>query len=335
LDLDAATKLIVGLRTNKSDPNWLRKLADEAEVNARIKGLVDGRGKLVREMTSLWLARQGRTSQGMLGNLDRDLRTGFGPDGNLTESGARDLTDLRRFQGRNNVFGDVRVGGHVVWNVEGQPWTGPRSDPRRADEIRYFESDPSTYAGERFTLLIVDGVPRRDVQARFRLAFDDPPADFRPERDSRSTRRPTAQGKISRPVVTFVFGVRDIYREAPRDKEQNDRTIAPMRALGLRIDTDRAELVDVTRPSYPDRKRYQVKVASKSLGACNVARATSRSTVDVAIRVDGARIKATIGDQSCELTLDKADKPAAGFYGFLIERPGYVAIRPAAFGAGE
>jgi TolB-like protein len=332
LDLDTATKLIVGSRENDSEPKWLRELADEAEVNARIKGLVDGRSKLVREMTSLWLARQGRANQRMLDNLDRDLRAGFGPDGNLTESGARDLTDFRRFQGRNGVFGDVLVGGHVVWNVEGQPWTGPRNDPRSADEIRYFEVDPSRYVGEHFTLLIVDGVPRRDVQAKFRLAFDDLPADFRPERDSRSARRPTAQDKTSRPTVTFVFGVRDINREGPRDKESNGRTIAPMRARGLRIDTDRAELVEVTRPSYPDGKRYQVNVASKSLGACNVARAASRSTVDVAIRVDGARIKATVGDQTCDLSMDK---PATGFYGFLIERPGYVTIRPTAFGGGQ
>jgi hypothetical protein len=331
LDLDTATKLIVGLRANKSEPDWLRRLADEMEVNARIKGFVDDRSTQVREMTSLWLARQGWVNRGMLENLDRDLRASFGPDGGLTERGGRELTDARRFHGRNNVWGDVIVGGHVVWNVVGQPWTGPRSDPRRADEIRYWKVPPSDpkYDHERFTLLIVDGVPRRDVQTKFQLAFDGPPADFRTERDSRSARQSALQEGISRPAVTFVFGVREIDRVEPEDKNHSGRTIAPMRALGLRIDTDRAELIEITRPSYPDGKRYDVSVFSKSIGACTVARAASRATVNVAIRVEGARVKATIGDQSCALA---TDKPPAGFYGFLVERPGYVAIRPTAFG---
>lgn len=334
LDLDAATKLLVGLRGNKSEPDWLRKLADETELNARIKELVEGRSKLVREMTSLWLARQGHPNQATLENLDRDLRASFGPDGRLTERGARELTEARRFRGGYNAHGDVIVGDHVIWNIEGQPWTGPRSDSRRADEIRYFKGVPSNpkYDRQRFTLLIVDGVPRRDVRARFQVGFDGPPDDFRSERDGRGAARPGLQEKPSRPAVTFVFALRDIDRKEPEDKKQSHRAVAPMRARGLRIDGERVELVEITRPSYPDGSRYDVDLSSKPIGTCSLARAASRSTVDVDVRVDGGRLKATVGDARCELSMDE---PPAGFYGFAIEQPGYVTIRPLAFGGRE
>jgi TolB-like protein len=348
LDLDAATKLIVGLRGDKAEPAWLRKLADQTEMNIRVKRLIEGKdapgggSKLAREMVSLRLAGYGDISnQRTLDNLDRDQQASFGPAGALTPRGARELTGLRSFSSsggasrRNGREPEVTIGGHVVWNVEGQLWTGPRSDPRRAEEMRYFKEpafDPK-YDRKPFALLLIDGVPRRDQQARFQLAFDDRPADFNPTDADRRPRRAEGSSASDRPLVTFIFGVRDIHRLLPKDEKGNPQVLAPMHAMGLRIDGGRVELVDLVRQSHdPNAHAEPLILTSKPLATCPLARgaaAAARSIVDVSVRIEGARAKLTVGEQTCELAIPK---PQNGFYGFVIERPGYAAIRELALG---
>ena len=217
----------------------------------------------------------------------------------------------------------------------GQPFAGPRVDPRRADEIRYFKRADRNDDRDRFTLLIVDGVPRRDLQTRYQLGFGAPPADFKTEPEQRRTREPppaAAGVEVGRPTVTFVFGVRDVNRVVrleDKDGKEGARSgypqIAPMRALGLRLEPTRAQLVDITRPSYTEGRPWDgAGLTMKPLGERALSRSAAGATVDVNVRVEGNKLKVSVAGETFELPIDR---PESGFYGFLIEQPGYVALR--------
>jgi TolB-like protein len=340
LDLDASTKLLVGLRRNKEDPAWLRKLADLTEANARIKELAakHGGAPAWRESIMLWLARNG-TTPGMVNNLDEDLGRDFTAGGALTATGASDLTHARQFQGSQNIHGMVLIGEHPFWNVEGEPWTGPRRDPMRADELRYFGEPAARNPRRHFTLLIADGVPRREVRARFQLVSGGPPADFRPQgydyrRRGEDVAVPGVDG--GRPVVTFLFGARDIARTLRREADERGGypRLAPMRALGVRFERGRAVLVDVTRAAYEehhnpdDLKLTMTPLATHALGGAGAAGALP---LDVSVAVDGKRAHVSVGGEAFDLPIEH---PEPGFYGFIFEEPGYMAVRQLAIEGG-
>ena len=97
-----------------------------------------------------------------------------------------------------------------------------------------------------------------------------------------------------------------------------------MRALGLRIEGDRARLVDVTRPARPSRRGAErARLVVRPLGEHALPRAAGAVSLDVDITVDGKRVKASVGGDSFELPIDQ---PEAGFYGFIVEQPGYVSV---------
>jgi TolB-like protein len=329
LDIDGSTRLIVGLRGHKAEPKWLRELADLTEGNARIKGMLDrdGGNKLLREMVMMSLAREGRGAEKRLDRLDESLRSSFTSAGALTQGGARALTEAREFRGEHNASGWVVVGNHVVWNTVGEPWTGPRRDPLRADEIRYFSARPD----ERhpFTLLIVDGIPRRDLQARYQLEFGLPPADFKSD-SPLNPDAPAAPGiDLGRPTVTFVFGVRDLRRQLRTDEQSaSDRKLAPMSAFGVRLEPSRVQLVDLRRASYVHGQATGA-VSVNALSSHALSRTSGGGPVDVAVRVEGKRVKVTVAGETTDLAIPRTE---AGFYGLLIEQPGYVSVRQMDFG---
>jgi hypothetical protein len=291
--------------------------------------MIEGSGgnRLTREILMLALAREGHGAERRIDRLEEILHRSFTSDGALTEGGAHRLTEARAFRSNYNASGWVNIGNHVVWNAVGDSATGPRRDPRRADEIRY-----GARAIERrpFTLLIVDGVPRRDVQARFQLAFGAPPADFKIE-PPRKSEELAAQPGIDqgRPTVTFVFGVQDIEHELRQDGPgASDQTFMPMRALGVRIEPSRVQLVDLTRAPY-ERGRVPAPLAVRPLAEHALARPSSGDALDVGVRVEGKKGTISVGDETAELSIDR---PEAGFYGFVIEKPGYVSVRQLACG---
>jgi TolB-like protein len=332
LDLDASTKVIVGLRADKADPQWLRKLAEMTEANARIKALVEQRAgnKAAREMVMLALARASIEHLNVE-RIEDDLRRSFTPAGALNERGAADLTRGRQIHGSDNIYGAVLIGNHAIWNVEGQPWTGPRRDPLRADELRFFQ--PPSHRADRnpFALVIADGVPRRDLRARFQVALGSPPADFKPDSVRRGADQPAAPGAdVGRPTVTFLFGVRDIERRVRQEGDDASYpSIAPMRALGLRIEGDRVRLVDLTRETYLRGRSYDgLKLTVKSLADHALPRAAAAAAAggkpfDVSVAVEGKRVRVSIAGETFDLPLDN---PETGFYGFVVEQPGYASI---------
>src|SRR5262249_47176575 len=139
---------------------------------------------------------------------------------------------LRAFPKSNhsNVTGNDRyvlVGDAPVWMLQ-EGWytvtTGPRSDPLRADGIRFARLDASDKID---TLLVVEGVPRRDLRMKFEVDLD-PPADFWNAREERFATKP------ARAELDILLGARDV------DSDQR-----PMRATLLALREDAVELVDL------------------------------------------------------------------------------------------
>jgi TolB-like protein len=322
LDLDESTRLIVGLRPLfHDDPSMLRRLAEEAEANGRLKAIIEASAgsataAVARETAMLWLARKGSSATSHLELLESELAARF-KDGAITPRGVAGLTGDRKVD-RSAVL----IGDHPLWPIEGigSSWTGPRRDPRRADEMRYFKARSGGAGDQTFALWVLDGVPRRELAARFQLGFGPPPPDLQ-------AARYTAPGsEAGRPVVTFVFGARDVDRRPPSG---GGRTA--MRALGLRFEPTRVQLVDVTRGAFDDRARARNELPLTFKPLAERPLAAIGASLDVAVEASGKRVKVQIGRDAVELPLADLE---TGFCGFLIEEAGYVQVRPLATGAG-
>jgi hypothetical protein len=227
---------------------------------------------------------------------------------------------LRSYQNSGCSEKHLLVGDRVLYPVRGRFWMGARRDPCRSDEARYYQRG----AEDRPPwLLIADGVPRRDLKARFQLSLAHP-ADLKPDSYRGDSGAPAVpEPTPGRPVATFIFGARDIDRMIV--KESNDsgkRRRAPMRALGIRLDATRMALVDIT--GSDDAEMWKVMLTSKTLGEHAFARPLNGPTVDVVVRVEDKKVVVTAGGETQEWPLPRGER---GFYGFAIAGDGYLGLR--------
>jgi TolB-like protein len=229
LDLDASTRLFADLSAHEKDPQTLLFLAHAVETNRQLAQALGegGPSSLRREFLILELERQ---SAAPTSNFDAYFK---GEE--LTDRGAYELTSKRALGEKFMLIGDEAVWPRSVSQYDRTLWTGPRSDPLRADEVRFYASRQADARG----LIMVGGAPRREVSARADVSFEIP-RDFRPGMNDRPELR-------DRPRLTFVFAATCVTcPPGGHDPNTGEQQWRPMRALGLRISDDRIECGELT-----------------------------------------------------------------------------------------
>ncbi len=195
---------------------------------------------------------------------------------------------------------------HCYW-----VWTGPRSDLRVAESVRFYKEPDREPASE--PVLYLDSVARSDLEAAFTVRWSIP-EDFRPGRE--------AAVPDEAAEVELLFGLVDLDNELFRDPVTDERRLTrPLTGLGVRITREAVILERVTeveRESY-DRKR---------LGQEELARAKVRRGVAdgarVGVRVSGARVRITLDGR--ELLDETLEAPPVGFAGLRMRGLGFVEV---------
>ena len=222
------------------------------------------------------------------------------------------LADLRKLKRDDFVL----VGRTPVWLTRGAVVTGPRVDAVRAEELRYHGSETSPAE----TVLIFEGVPRKDLKASFELGFDIPP-DFATPYGFGGREAPNP----AHATVTFLFSARciDCGRTPDPATGQWKFEQQPLQAWGLDLGPSEVRLVQL---SLVERHGGRNAPSPLTLTPKGVQPAPSMgNSVPVSLKLQGTQLTATIAGKSYAFTLP-ADRPA-GFYGVLVRGPGFAAIR--------
>jgi TolB-like protein len=295
-----STAVYSSLGAGEKEPARLEELAREIETNRGLQTTVD-KSPLRPLARELLMTMPGTWSDDVQVEVQKALPGMTRPTAWLLYV----LTRGRRLLDENAY---VLVGDSPVWQVrggDGMLTTGPRTDPLRATELRYYRraSDPDV-------LVVVDGVPRRDLTARYELAFA-PPADWWPgmQNPGRGSAQPgdLAAAKLDpgRPEVAFVFGATDVTGE-----------LHPLRSLQLVVAEDAVRLVAATQAD-------RWKPAERKVLEEQAVDLRGQKRVEVVVKLDGATLSATVNGRALAF---QAPAERTGFYGFQFRGPGYAAV---------
>jgi hypothetical protein len=320
VELDKSTAIFNALSTNypkDADAQELRHLAAQIDTNAKLSKMLHDAKHLewAREYALLTL---GGSSSGYISDYDAQKFLGDA----LAPPALKELTKLRAWPGSDYLL----VGEGPLWVVRGHETlsTGPRFDGLRAGAIRFYQKETKQ---QRDTLGVLDGVPRRDVSARFHVSFA-PAADWWPDGVyPKKTDASLADVKYDRgrPEVGFLFGARDVDVDLQRDAgTQRDTLVRPLRGLAVRIKPDAVELVEVIET----KRQHQYLAAGPDEFAMNVkqtqkAELSGKTELDVSIDVAGDSVKVTVGDKTFKFA---APPDRTGFYGLHLRGNGYAEI---------
>jgi hypothetical protein len=248
----------------------------------------------------------------------------------------RDVAHSRMFPesghwGWGNADTFVLIGDHPVWQMQAEQWslgTGPRTDPRRAEAIRYAPEEKIDDDDADDTALVVDGVARRDVRIAFDADFT-VPAELWPFRADNSPYRPDTKGR--RPQVGFLFGMRNIYADEVTDPKTQKQIIArPFRALAVIVGDDGVRLEELVQQpdgqhmcnAHPGVAHRGMKLAHKELGR-QAADLRSARTIKAAFEVTGDKVNATVNGKVYSFPVP-ADHQ--GFYGVAFSGKGFADV---------
>jgi hypothetical protein len=273
-----STALLSSLGAGEKNPRELESLARQIEVNRELQKALEAAPlkKLCREllfmMPNAWDDSVQDEERGRLVKLARPL-----PWDRYV------LGRARRLQRGDYAI----VDGVPAWLVAGNDdflATGPRTDPLRGSELRFYGKE---------ALVVREGVPRKDVVARFTISYA-PPDDFWPGTDNpgRNSMKDAAPSlDPHHPEVGFAFGLRDL-SSSPR-------------GLELVVAADGVRLVE----------------GGKVLARADADLRAPR--VDVEVRVEGTAVAGSAGGKSFRF-----DAPAdrTGFYGLAFRGPGFAAV---------
>lgn len=309
LDLDASTRIYASMRALDPSADWLRHLAAQIEDNGKLAKAVEGLGKdsLVREYVLLSGAAR-----------DYELEHNF-KDGQLTPIGAHRLTEARKL-GQNQFF---LLGEVPAWTLEaGDLYSGARRDPRRTDELRYYLRPG--YTDKRLRMVMVDGLPRRDLQASFQVDLN-PPRDFWPSSPRRDQTFADHKLEVGKVQVTFLVRAIDVQRDPSDDPRTNKPVPHPCKAIAVVIASDGVQLAAVELASggrWSEAPEPRITVLAERKAALS-------GVVPVAVRARGTRLEAQVGPVN--LSAAVPDGPE-GFVGFAFRGNGYAAVRKLAVG---
>ncbi|PKN56123.1 MAG: hypothetical protein CVU56_17655 [Deltaproteobacteria bacterium HGW-Deltaproteobacteria-14] len=321
LELDKSTAYLRKKAARTTHPSALEAVADEIALNRDMaKALADTgplRPWLEEALAFLgpshWLWRkQGAAPYAgdalpadVLRELNKSRRLGTWSFGGGTQ--------------RRDEF--ALIGAHPVWAVQsgGTVVTGRRGVDGRADGLRSYQKE----GGEgRLGFLVVDGVPRDALTARFVVGYE-PAADWWPPSSPRDAKRLSEVELVDgRPVVAFAFGVNDVDVAKEEQAGSKDRVVTrPMRFHAVVFEEGRVKLVRAVesgRVTFGRKAGFTTEV----LGEAKLRGAGE----------DGAAVEVTVGAKATRVKVggDRVELPGVddrmGFYGFWLDGAGYVAL---------
>ena len=317
-DPDAATIAASAAQKLSKDTYTLKTLVKEVEANRDVKKLLGScKGPWVREVVAL---------DGWSGSFrgacdDSSFRIFAEP---LSLEGRRGLTARRQVSG----YGPMLLDDHPVWVFGSRDVrTGPRQSANSTSALVFYEPEARPYG----VLSVIDGQKATALDLQLELGYT-PLASWYPDLGYSPRRDQTEVEYVKdRPRVVLAFGLVDVDVAQREDAQSGQRKVGrPTRGYGLLLDGETVALVELTEQEgereiyrtnhYADLKIAWKRIDLKRLSEKRVA-AAGKPTVPVRLRLDGARLEATVGGQ--KLTFD-VPKVRAGYYGLWTEGTGYV-----------
>jgi hypothetical protein len=166
---------------------------------------------------------------------------------------------------------------------------------------------------------MVDGVPRRDLQASFQVDFV-PPRDFWPSSPRRDDAFEAHRVEPGQARVTFLVRAQDVEREDGTDPRTDKPVPHPLKALAVVIGADGVQLGAVEMI----RGRDWMNAPEPVLKVLAEKKAALSGAVPVTVRVRGSRLEAQVGPVSLAATVPETGD---GFLGFAFRGNGYLAVR--------
>ncbi len=318
LRLDASTRLLTARARGETNEWRMKALADEVEENRELTEVLQKskNADVARE----WLLIGGDSgfSHGPLVRMAQEHLMGRAPDA----EGLHYLNRARELDDDEYLL----VGGVPVWAHQAH-WrlrSGPRTDLRRAEAVRYAEEKADA---ETPSLLLLGATPKQNLTLKFTLSFE-PAPDFWP-RGLASRDRPDGlrDGDVpaGRPEVGILLGLVDVNCKKEKNPHTEEYELnRPTRGSILRLTPDsRVEfgtLVESKRGSY-DRKE---EFGFTSIGdPARLKPGKPGGALDVVVKVRGQKVSVAVGGQTNSFL---APEPLHGFVGLLLDGQGYVEI---------
>ena len=302
---DESTALLKRLADTTDDGSAVRSLAEDIATNGELKGMISGLAEPKLEFARLSIADGGSY-------LDQRLQAWSG-------EGLKHLTSRRRLDDcglDTNNHAPTWVDGHPVWTMqrEASLFTGPRSDPKRAVGLRYYQRPP--YRPDQKppadSMLFIDGVPRGAVRIGFVLSSA-VPSDFA-DPDSRSSELSSAA-----PIVDVLIGFHDL--RTPEITDSVTREIvekSPPAGFAVRLHPDRVELVK--RDAVWERSNQVDEWTEVVLESASVKKGKKH---EVEVEVKGTSVAVTVDGSKQKWTAKELER---GFYGFGFRGEGMAVI---------
>lgn len=310
LRLDEATALLTQGAGGEDNPHVLEGIAREVEHNRDYQALLEETKNPERMSEWILLAQADGWSRGPIVSQGRDHFMGAQPDAH----GWSLLNDVRGEGFSKDEY--VLIGRHPMWTLQAGWYlrTGVRTDPLRADSLRYYK--PADKTTELDTIMLLDGVPRDDLTARFELGWSRPDDWAQP---SRMRDLPEEDPWTSdQPMVGFLLGVQDVNVAKQETEGGENELTRPMTGWLVLFTADEVQLVRQTeskRGIWDRKEAFDRQVLDSA-----PARWSKGKRSKVAIKVEGDTVKVTIDGKSHRFD---APKERRGFYGFQAWGFGY------------
>ncbi len=310
LRLDEATALLTQGAGGEDNPHVLEVIAREVEHNRDYQALLEETKNPERMAEWIMLAQAGGWSRTPIVSQGQKHFMGAQPDAH----GWARLNDVRKKGFGKDEY--VLIGRHPLWALQAAWWlrTGARSDPLRSDSLRYYK--PGDKTDELDTIMLLDGVPREDLTARFELGWSRPDDWAQPSRMRDLPREePWTE---DRPMVGFLFGVQDVDVDKQETESGEDEMTRPMTAWMILFTPDQVQLVrqvESQRGIWDRKEAFERQVLASS-----PVRWKKGQRSKVAIKVEGGGIKVTVDGKTHRFD---APEGRRGFYGFHAWGFGY------------
>ena len=314
-DLSRSTALLTKLSRSCKIPEGIRRFIREIKTNHKLAKI------LAKHPRSAYL-RESLFSG--LNDLSYPERLITSPQ--LSGMARQNLDELRRLDKLKPPY--IYLGKHLIYGPFKGFSTGPRTDLRRTDELRYSSwtsfKAPRLFRNKMLNyppVLVVDGRSLDDLSMSFEIVYTWP-GDMGPVRVPRGvSSRLKKRGKMPRPAVGVLLGIRDLYswkKEKVRGRLQQVKV--PTTARVVVVDPARvllAEISQIERGSLRNLWRF------KELGASDVD-LHKVSKVKVSIRVRGTSVVVQLDGKAHRFKTSGARR---GLYGLTFIGMGFVAIR--------
>lgn len=320
LRLDDSTRRLTARARGETNEWRMKSIADAVERNRELAEVLETseNADAVRE----WLLLGGDSgfSHGPLLRLAREHLLGASPDA----EGLYYLNRARELDSDDYLL----VGGVPVWAHQAQ-WrvrSGPRSDLRRAEAIRYVEEESDA---ETPTLLLLGGTPKQDLTLKLTAHFEAAP-DFWPRgvpaRDRPEGLQP-GDVPAGHPSIGILLGMVDVNCKKQKNPHTDkDELVRPTRGAVVTLTPDGAvELsgfVESERGSYDRKDAFELT----PWGAGTLPkppRGRADAPIEVVVTVRGDKVSVTARGHTSRF---KAPEPLHGFVGLLLHGQGYVEI---------